>query len=87
MSDAKVESHGAVAGQVDCRVRPLAERLASLARMSHYVCEDRWYSCPKHEDGSANEDKAPDECDCGADERNAEVDALAAELLALLPAA
>jgi len=50
------------------------ERLAALAKRSHYYCEDEWYSCPKAEDGCANE------CDCGADEHNAEVDALMALL-------
>ena len=77
----------AVGVPVEATVRPLVEKLASLARMSHYGCDDRWYSCPKHEDGTANEFKKPDECDCGADEHNAEVDALTARLLALLPAA
>ena len=87
MNTTKHDSPGAVAGQVDCNVRPLVEKLAGLARMSHYGCDDRWYSCPKHDDGTANEFKTPGECDCGADEHNAKVDALAARLLALLPAA
>lgn len=55
------------------------ERLAALAKRSHYYCEDGWYSCPKAEDGCANESRGP-ECDCGADEHNAEVDALMALL-------
>ena len=55
------------------------ERLAALAKRSHYYCEDSWYSCPKAEDGCANESRGH-ECDCGADEHNAEVDALMALL-------
>jgi len=51
------------------------ERLSKLAKRGHYYCEDAWYSCPKAEDGCANEG-AGDECNCGADEHNAEVDAL-----------
>jgi hypothetical protein len=42
-------------------------------RRTHYYCEDNWYSCPKHEDGCAN-DYEGDECNCGADKANAEID-------------
>ena len=31
MNSTKDENHGAVAGQVDCRVRPLVERLDAMA--------------------------------------------------------
>lgn len=48
------------------------EALESNKR-KHYYCEDRWYSCPKHEDGCAN-DSDGNECNCGADEVNAEID-------------
>lgn len=51
------------------------ERLAELAKRNHTYCEDGWYSCPKAEDGCYNEGRGT-ECDCGADEHNAEVDAL-----------
>ena len=40
---------------------------------THFYCEDKWYSCPKHEDGCADE-REGDECNCGADEINAEFD-------------
>lgn len=53
--------------------------LACLARKQHYYCEDSWYSCPKATDGCAN-DSAGDECNCGADEHNANVDALMQQL-------
>jgi hypothetical protein len=43
-------------------------------KQTHYYCEDTWYSCPKHEDGCAN-DAEGDECNCGADKTNAEIDA------------
>ena len=55
------------------------ERLAVLAKRDHYYCEDGWYSCPKAKDGCDNDTRGP-ECDCGADEHNAEVDALMTEL-------
>jgi hypothetical protein len=42
-------------------------------KRTHYYCEDTWYSCPKHDDGCANE-YAGEECDCGADETNKEFD-------------
>ena len=43
------------------------------SRRSHHYCEDTWYSCPKHEDGCANELDG-DECNCGADEENEKID-------------
>ena len=42
-------------------------------RQTHHYCEDTWYSCPKHEDGCANESEG-NECNCGADKANAEID-------------
>lgn len=57
------------------RLTEVLERLAKLAKRSHYICEDSWYSCPKADDGTCNDEKG-DECDCGADDHNAEVDAL-----------
>jgi hypothetical protein len=48
------------------------EALGSNRRTHHY-CEDTWYSCPKHEDGCAN-DSEGDECNCGADKANAGID-------------
>jgi len=59
--------------------RDLIQQLAGLARRKHYTCEDSWYSCPQSEGGSAN-DNAGAECDCGAVEHNAKVDAIVAEL-------
>jgi len=57
--------------------RDLIRQLAGLARRKHYTCEDSWYSCPQSEGGSANE-YAGTECDCGAAEHNAKVDAICA---------
>lgn len=48
-------------------------------RRDHYYCEDRWYSCPKHEDGCAN-DSEGNECNCGADKANQEIDSAIAAL-------
>jgi len=59
--------------------RDLIQQLAGLAKRKHYTCEDSWYNCPQSEDGSAN-DNAGEECDCGADEHNAKVDAICAAL-------
>ena len=59
--------------------RNLIQQLAGLAKREHYTCEDSWYNCPRSEDGSAN-DNAGEECDCGADEHNAKVDAICALL-------
>jgi len=42
-------------------------------KQMHYYCEDTWYSCPQHEEGCAN-DSVGDECNCGADKANAEID-------------
>lgn len=42
-------------------------------KLTHLYCEDTWYSCPKHEDGCANEFES-DECNCGAEKVNAEFD-------------
>lgn len=42
-------------------------------KKNHHYCEDTWYSCPKHEEGCANEAEG-DECNCGADEINAQFD-------------
>jgi hypothetical protein len=64
--------------------REAIERLLRLARKSHYYCEDSWYSCPLAEYGCADDSYPKDECNCGADERNAEVDAIAATLRPLL---
>jgi hypothetical protein len=43
------------------------------AKPRHFYCEDTYYSCPKHEDGCAD-DRQPYKCNCGADELNAEID-------------
>ena len=42
-------------------------------KQKHNYCEDTWYSCPKHEDGCANEAEGA-ECNCGADDINAQFD-------------
>jgi len=49
--------------------------MAELAHMSHTYCEDGWYSCPMAEDGCADESRGS-ECDCGAVEHNAKIDAI-----------
>jgi hypothetical protein len=55
--------------------KALCAELAALAKRNHYYCEDSWHSCPKAEDGCADDSQA-DQCNCGADAHNAKVDAL-----------
>jgi len=48
--------------------------------VSHYYCDDDgWYNCPAHPDGCLNDEEGT-ECNCGADERNARLDAVITEL-------
>lgn len=59
----------------------LIEELGKLAmRSHHWVDEDNWYSCPKAPDGCANDAWPKGVCNCGADEHNAKVEALLAQL-------
>ena len=44
------------------------------SKRSHYYCEDRFYSCPQHEEGCADALEG-DECNCGADTVNKSIDA------------
>lgn len=60
--------------------RAMCAELATLAKRKHYYCEDRWYSCPKAEDGCANDSDGED-CNCGADIHNAKVEAIVARAL------
>jgi len=50
------------------------------SRKEHYYCDDCWYTCPKHQEGSCNENYSEDECICGADEYNAELDIILKKL-------
>ena len=63
---------------------PLVDELAKLARRQHYYCEDPWYTCPAHPEGTANDFKERGVCDCGADEHNAAVEALHARIFGAL---
>lgn len=58
------------------------EALRELGPRTHYFCEDSWYSCPKADDGCAN-DRAGTDCNCGADAHNAKVEAALAAFDAL----
>jgi hypothetical protein len=57
----------------------LLDRIKGL-KIPHDSCEDGYYACPKSEDGCANDQWEKDECNCGADEHNAEVDAVFIEV-------
>jgi len=48
-------------------------------KRTHYYCEDSWYSCPQHPEGCAD-DAAGNECNCGANAVNVEIDAAVAAL-------
>lgn len=61
------------AEKAEAECERLREALESL-RSTHYECDDPWYSCPKSEGGCANDGQG-DECNCGADARNAIIDA------------
>lgn len=77
MSDQTQQDSNSAAGGASALTVGLGEllKLKSLAIWSHYSCDDCWYSCPKSEDGCCNEAEG-DECNCGADKHNAEVEAL-----------
>lgn len=55
----------------------LITQLEELRRV-HRQSEDCWYSCPKS--GECCNDNLPDECNCGADEHNAKLDAVIANI-------
>lgn len=57
------------------KVDELIAKLECL-KISHYVCEDCWYSCPKSEKSCC--DDRQEDCNCGADKHNAEIDSLIA---------
>ena len=60
------------------RIKELAEKAIKLLeenRESHRYCEDTWYSCPKNEEGCANDGEI-DDCTCGADFQNGNLDAV-----------
>lgn len=59
------------------------EMLKSLKR-NHHTSEDCWYSCPKCEEGCCD-DRAGNECTCGADWTNNKIDEIIALLQANIP--
>lgn len=66
-------------------VKEIRERILQL-KIAHIECEDPWYSCPKCDDGCANEAEG-DDCNCGADSHNKIVDELLSALSTLDPEA
>ena len=66
-------------GMTDRELMQHALEALEANRRTHYYCEDSWYSCPKHEDGCANEAEG-NECNCGADKANAEIDYVTAAI-------
>lgn len=59
------------------------DELSSLAIRDHYCCDDPYYNCPKHPEGSCNDDSG-DECNCGGAKHNEKVEELCNELYRLL---
>jgi len=57
------------------QIMALIGQIVTLAHREHNECEDPFYSCPKSEGGCLNECNG-DECDCGADSVNDEVNSL-----------
>ncbi len=65
----------------------LLDELVKLATRKHYWCDDSYYSCPADSEGCSNpayEDTK--ECQCGADEHNANVAKLALDIRARIKA-
>lgn len=56
----------------------LEKALRGLKRERHYECEDSWYSCPKSEEGCADDRETG--CTCGTDHWNERIDAALAEV-------
>lgn len=50
-------------------------QLKEFGLRGHYSCEDNWFSCPKAPEGCSDDSKG-EECNCGADERNQQVEEL-----------
>jgi len=56
-------------------------KLKEMAHREHYECEDGFYACPKSESYYSVSETPKTECDCGADEHNAEVEKVFEEIL------
>lgn len=67
----------------DREVMQMALDTFNKSKRSHYYCEDRFYSCPKHTEGCADALES-DECNCGADTVNKSIDAAIEALRAAL---
>jgi|SRR5208282_4906089 len=67
------ESDRTIAGATIARIMDLDAALRA-ARISHHICEDCWYSCPLSSEGCCDERQI--ECNCGAEEHNAAIDAV-----------
>ncbi len=58
----------------------IIDELIKLAIREHYYCEDEYYTCPAHPDGVMINRDGSRNCNCGADQHNAKVAALAEQL-------
>jgi hypothetical protein len=58
----------------EAKIKRLSEALRGFAtpKKSHYDCYHGFYSCPSHPDYFGNDDSG--ECNCGADEHNANLE-------------
>ena len=55
----------------------VSKEFINSLRIGHNYCEDNWHSCPKAEEGCANDSEGT-ECNCGADTHNAKIDIMLA---------
>lgn len=56
----------------------IIKEIISLKK-THYYCDDSCYSCPKAQDGCADESKGT-YCDCGVEEQHNKIDSIIKEL-------
>jgi hypothetical protein len=55
----------------DAEIERLRAALTA-AKVSHHICDDCWYSCPKSSEGCCDEREK--DCNCGAEKHNAAID-------------
>ena len=76
-----------MAGQL-AELLTVIDQTFALAYRPHDYCEDVFYMCPKHPEAAEYNAyftaKNDTDCNCGADDHNAKVDALKQELMAIL---
>ena len=76
---AAIQAAGSIVSYLEERLQTSSLQMAISAlvrsKRTHYTCDDSWYSCPKSEEGCADEGAGKD-CTCGADAHNAYIDSV-----------